>query len=62
MTEQLLTATQVATLLNLNVKTVYTLIHKEGLPAAKIGSQWRFPKTRILAWLDARHRDPTSND
>jgi excisionase family DNA binding protein len=58
MPESLLTASEVAKLLRLNVETVYTLIATKGLPAAKIGSQWRFEESRVRAWVEAWMREP----
>ena len=53
MPEALLTAAEVAELLKLHVETVYALIAKAGLPAAKIGGQWRFEEARLRAWIEA---------
>ena len=55
MTESALTAAEVATLLNVNVETVYALIRSDGLPAARVGRRWRFSKPKVLAWFEARH-------
>ena len=55
MPEPALTAAEVARLLKLNVETVYTLIRKDGLPAARIGGQWRFSEEKVRAWFEARH-------
>ena len=60
LSDALLTAADVAQLLRLNVETVYTLIQKEGLPAAKIGGQWRFSESKIRAWFESRHLVGTS--
>ena len=49
-----LTASDVARVLKLNVETVYALIANEGLPAIKVGGQWRFHESRLHAWLDDR--------
>ena len=54
MSESFLTATDVAQLLQLNVETVYGLIAKQGLPAAKIGRLWRFEESKIRAWVEAQ--------
>jgi excisionase family DNA binding protein len=51
----LLTAAEVAELFKLNAETVYGLIQKDGLPAAKIGGQWRFSEEKLRAWFEARH-------
>lgn len=55
MSAPLLTAVEVAELLKLNVETVYALIRKDRLPAAKIGGQWRFSEEKVRAWFNARH-------
>lgn len=57
MAEPLLTASEVAQLLKLNVETVYGLIATQGLPAAKIGGQWRFEEPKIRAWVEKRYVD-----
>jgi excisionase family DNA binding protein len=61
MPEPLLTASEVAQFLRLNVETVYALVAKEDLPASKVGGQWRFEEAKIRTWLEARHapRDET---
>ena len=58
MTEPLLTASEVAQLLKLNVETVYTLIRTSGLPAAKIGSQWRFVESDLRRWVQVQTQTP----
>lgn len=54
-----LTAAEVAKILKLNVETIYTLAHKEKLPGAKIGGQWRFLEADVTAWfrLRTQHTD-----
>jgi excisionase family DNA binding protein len=54
MTSRFLTASDVAELLQLNVETVYSLISKVGLPAAKIGGQWRLSEDDVQAWIKER--------
>ncbi len=58
MSEPLLTTAEVAALLKLNVETVYTLIAKKELLAAKIGGQWRFQESKILKWVEACYTTP----
>lgn len=55
MSAPLLTAAEIAELFKLNVETVYGLIQKDGLPAAKVGGQWRFSEEKVHAWFEARH-------
>jgi len=45
----LLTTAQVASLLHVHPKHVYRLIRR-GLPARRIGGEWRFDRADVLAW------------
>ncbi len=54
MADILLTASEVAQHLRLNVETVYRLIQKGGLAAVKIGQQWRLRETDVARWVQAR--------
>jgi excisionase family DNA binding protein len=47
-TDEILTASQVATLLQIHPRTVYKLVKKGSLPGRKFGSGWRFSKSEIL--------------
>ncbi|MGC4094545.1 MAG: helix-turn-helix transcriptional regulator [Polyangiaceae bacterium] len=52
----LLNTKQAAQLLNVHPKHVYRLL-KQGLPAARIGSEWRFEREAIVRWAkQARSR------
>jgi excisionase family DNA binding protein len=51
MQEVLLTTAQVAEYLKIDKFTVYRLVTQRNIPAFKVGSQWRFKKTMIDAWL-----------
>jgi len=46
--EEILTASQVAALLKVHLRTVYTLARKGSIPARKFGGGWRFSKNAIL--------------
>lgn len=52
MQDRLMTLKEVAAYLNLNERTVLKLAAEGPLPAVKVGSQWRFRKATIDAWLD----------
>ena len=52
MQENLLTAEQVARYLKVDKFTVYRLVTKKKIPAFKVGSQWRFNKKILDAWLE----------
>lgn len=45
----LLTTVEVAELLRVHPKHVYRLL-KKGLPARRVGSEWRFSREDVLAW------------
>jgi excisionase family DNA binding protein len=57
--EEILTANQVANLLQIHPRTVYKLVKQGSLPGRKFGGGWRFSKNEILAmvqpqaWTDA---------
>lgn len=45
----LLKTTEVAALLRVHPKQIYRLL-EQGLPARRVGSEWRFLRTEVLAW------------
>jgi len=47
-----LTTKEVAKLLKINDKMVYTLITEKGLPATKVTGKWLFPQRLVEEWLD----------
>lgn len=56
MTDEILTLPEVAQLLKVAEKTVYTMAQKGELPAFKVGGQWRFRRADLDSWIDARTR------
>lgn len=54
----LLTTGEVAEFLRVNRSTVCRLAGRGELPAFRIGSDWRFSRERIEAWLRSRGRAP----
>ena len=56
MTDEILTLPEVAQLLKVAEKTVYTMAQKGELPAFKVGGQWRFRRTDLDAWIDTKTR------
>ncbi len=46
---ELLTTSEVATLLRVHPKHVYRLLRR-GLPARRVGGEWRFARDEVLAW------------
>ncbi len=59
--EEILTTEELAQILRLNERTVIKLAKEGQLPAAKIASQFRFSKEKILEWLDLQ-MDKYSDD
>ena len=54
MTDEILTLPEVAQLLKVNDKTVYSLAQKGVLPGFKVGGQWRFKREDLDAWIEAQ--------
>lgn len=53
----LLTTREVAQLLRVHPKQVYRLLER-GLPALRVGDEWRFERAQVLRWAGARARSP----
>lgn len=49
--EQILTASQVAELLQVHLRTVYKLARKGLIPGRKFGGGWRFSKEEIMRMI-----------
>lgn len=52
MTDPILTLPEVAVLLKVAEKTVYTMAQSGQLPAFKVRGQWRFKRDDIDQWID----------
>jgi excisionase family DNA binding protein len=65
MQENLLTTEQVAQYLRIDKFTVYRLVTQGKIPAFKVGTQWRFKRSMVEAWLESNMntgwRDKSSN-
>jgi putative molybdopterin biosynthesis protein len=48
-----LTTKDVAELLSVNEKMVYSLVNDKGLPATKVTGKWLFPKRLVEEWLES---------
>jgi excisionase family DNA binding protein len=46
--EEILTASQVADLLQVHPRTIYKLVKQGSIPGRKFGGSWRFNKNEIL--------------
>ena len=53
-TLRLLTLPQAAKLLHVSIRTLDRMIHKQELPAFKVGGQWRLHESRLTEWIE-RH-------
>ncbi len=50
--KKFLNTKDVAALLDVNEKIIYSLIHQKGLPATKITGKWLFPRRLVEEWLE----------
>jgi excisionase family DNA binding protein len=50
--DEILTLPEVAELLRIAEKTVYSLAQRSEIPAFKVGGQWRFKQADINAWIE----------
>ena len=55
----LLNVADISAFLKLKSETIYMLITREGLPASKVGGQWRFDIEEVTAWFK-QQRQPQS--
>jgi putative molybdopterin biosynthesis protein len=55
--QELLTTGEVAALLRVHPKHVYRLL-KKGLPARRVGGEWRFSRRDVLAWSGGADEAP----
>jgi excisionase family DNA binding protein len=57
-TPDVMTALELADYLRCHQSTIYRMVRRRELPAFRVGSDWRFEKKAIDAWLtsqSARH-------
>jgi excisionase family DNA binding protein len=54
--EEVFTVKEVATLLKVGDKTVYSMAQTGKLPAFKVRGQWRFSRKDIDAWIEQQKR------
>jgi excisionase family DNA binding protein len=52
MPDEILTLPEVAALLKVAEKTVYTMAQKAQLPAFKVRGQWRFKRDDLDRWIE----------
>jgi putative molybdopterin biosynthesis protein len=51
-TKSFISTKQVAELLDVNEKMIYTLVAEKGLPATKVTGKWLFPRHLVEQWLE----------
>jgi excisionase family DNA binding protein len=49
--DEILTASQVASLLQIHPRTVYKLVKQGTIPGKKFGGGWRFSRTEIITMI-----------
>ena len=54
--EEILTADQAASLLQVHVKTVYKFAQEGSIPSRKVGGVWRFSKEAIVRFVAGNER------
>jgi excisionase family DNA binding protein len=62
MTDEILTLPEVAQLLKVAEKTVYTMAQKGELPAFKVRGQWRFKRADLDQWIEQQKAASRDND
>ncbi len=55
--EEILTASQVAHLLQVHPRTVYKLVKQGSIPGRKFGGGWRFSKSEIILMISSQGPD-----
>jgi len=59
-TDEILTASQVASLLQVHPRTVYKLVKQGSIPGRKFGGGWRFRKSEILLMISPQTKNHPS--
>lgn len=64
MPDEILTLPEVAGLLKVAEKTVYTMAQRAEIPAFKVRGQWRFKRVDLDRWIEAQksiHTQPAQS-
>ncbi len=48
---EILNIEEAAALLGVSVKTFNKVLHSENIPARKIGREWKFARSALIAWV-----------
>lgn len=59
--DTLLTVKEVAAMLRVSAQTLYKMLEQGGIPAVKVGSQWRFEREKVRAWLEGQGASSNTN-
>jgi excisionase family DNA binding protein len=62
MSDEILTVKEVAGLLKLAEKTVYSMAQKGELPAFKVRGQWRIRRVDFDAWVEEQSQKARNDD
>ncbi len=62
MDNEVMTLSETAKYLKLAERTVLRMVHRNGIPCAKVASQWRFLRTVVDDWLITRMKVVPQND
>ena len=49
--DKVMTVQEVAQLLRVHQTTIYRLLRGNGLPGFRVGSEWRFSRQAVVAWI-----------
>ena len=52
--EPAMTVRDIATVLNVDEKTIYRMAQKGDLPGFKVSGSWRFQRPDLIAWIQAQ--------
>ncbi len=50
---EILNIEEAAALLGVSIKTFNKVLHNEGMPARKIGREWKFSRQALINWVGA---------
>ena len=59
--DEIMTVADVARYLKLKPQTIYKWAQEGAIPAAKLGKEWRFKRSVIDAWIDAKIAESQKN-
>jgi len=62
MKDDILTVRDVAEMLKLAEKTVYSLVADGDIPGFKVGGSWRFSRKELEKWVEAQNRKAKDDD